>query len=1517
MNQSTAHVKKIKRFQFGVMSPEVIAKRSACQIFQQDIYNHSNHNQPVNGGLADIRMGARHGITCATCHHNLDKCTGHHGYINLGEHRAYYPHFIEYIVSILPSVCFSCSRLLVDAVPQEIRAIPNRITRGRAVKTYIARKNKQAKGIPRLCPHCGDKQPLKYKHTYLYIYITIKEEYFAIKDGALDTLRNAIATVENCTVKAEQKEFTIDEVVSLVENNAVSINANDVPTLWERLSRESTVVLTANNCYEILEAISDEDVSILGFSPQYSRPEWMIISNMLVPPPAIRPSVVHDITNRSEGDLTHKLFEVIKKCNQVNHIIAQGEQSSNSNLSFIGDYLETRDCHITTFYNNDIKGVPIAHHRNNRPTKDLMSVFGKKEGRIRNSLVGKRVDFAARSVVTPDPSIELDELGVPRRMACKLTVPVVVNNYNRASLRDLILTGEDGYPGAKYIYIRPIDGGSPRRIHLKFRRRLRSDPPLRETPNGTVLASREELFEALKPGDVVERHLTDGDTVMFNRQPSLHKMSMMCHKVRVMEHETFRLNEICTSPYNADFDGDEMNMHCAQSEETAAELYMLTSVPTQIVSPQSNKPVIGAIQDTLLFSYLITRGDCWLKRYEVEAMMAMLPGDDPHSFPCEGDDPVRVTAERLDVRDDNGDVLYNGRLVFSLALPLNLNYRNGDPEHGGVLIRDGLLVTGVANKKIVGTAAGGLVHYLWIYYSPTIVKCFLHYIQLFATRFFYNRGFSIGLRDMLTTEAIDTQVLRHIKDASDTVMKLEGKRYNTKTPAGWSVRKGGSVQEHNKTDFRAIFENKCVNALNEARDDAGSYTSKTLTNDNAFLNMVNAGSKGSLVNISQVMACVGQQAMNYCHKTGRVPYWLDGRSLVHFPKYDDSAEARGFVKNSFITGLTPSEFFYHAMSGREGVIDTAVKTATTGYLQRRFVRVMENLVVQYDGTVRNAQNKIVQFVYGMDGFSGEFIEKQNIPLITVDRGEFRERYCWPALKAGSALKAEATTLATLRRRYRSDAYISLQGGVRTPIVAKNIIGQVRKEKSESSNWTAEQCATILGAFVKNIKSLTPHYERLSHRGKHFFGLFRLAFYSAFSSKRVFREWKLTRTELEEALVLVRKRLIASLAQPGDAVGVIAGQSIGEPSTQMTLNTFHSAGVSSNNKVSLGVPRLEEIITLGKKPKEPSSTIYLREKRSSKEHARKVMEHIVHTSFAQFIECTEIFHELDDDVFEEYLRWMDLDDDTDDRSHWTMRIRINRDELFRKRMSMEEIYWSIIRDPVIVLNDVVVLYTHDNSSQPAFYFMVSDKLAPKGIYSIYEDGPFSLLKKVENALLSKVICGVPDIKSASLRSVSYKHYNKTRDVVENKQQWVIDTEGSNLLGIFQLPFVAKEQTVSNNIREIAEMFGIEAARESILQEIQQVMSFNGIYIDQRHIGLVADQMTHKGILTSVTRFGMKVTEASPLTRAAFESTDSILCNSAARSSVDMMTGATPNIMVGQTGRIGTCFADYQVDLDAYM
>jgi len=649
-----------------------------------------------------------------------------------------------------------------------------------------------------------------------------------------------------------------------------------------------------------LERIQDEDLPLFGFNHKTVRPEWLVLTILAIPPVTMRPSITLQSGERSEDDLTHKLGDVVR----INQRLFENINAGAPEI-IIEDLWDLLQYHVTTYFNNEVAQLPPARHRGGQVLKTLTSRIKSKEGRIRHNLAGKRTDFSARTVISPDPLIGLNEVGVPFQMVVHLTVPERVTEWNKEYLLRYIKNGPKKYPGANYI-IKP-DG----------KRKTISDE------------TKEEILEELEIGYIVERHVINGDVALFNRQPSLHKMSMMCHKVRVLPGKTLRLNPSVCNPYNADFDGDEMNLHVPQTEEARAEAEVLMLVQTQLISPKDGLSVVGCIQDAITGNYLLTK-ELVLTRHEAVDLLYGSGVDDLSRLP---------NKEKVD-----------GKEVFSALFPADFTFFGKDKSGNEVKIINGKLKSGLMDKSNLGQESGLMLRNIYADYGPEYTAKFLEQVSRLGVNVLLRRGFSIGIGDLDLTPNASTEIDKILNDSIEKANKFIEKYHD----GSLEILPGRSLAE--------TLELRIIEVLNKARNKSGDVAMRQVK-ENAALVMARSGARGNVLNIAQMSAVVGQQAL----RGKRIEKGFRGRTLSYFNKGDLKPDARGYVKNNFKSGLTPAEFFFGAMTGRDALMDTALRTPKSGYLYRRLSNALQDLKVEYDGTVRDAASRIIQFTYGEDG----------------------------------------------------------------------------------------------------------------------------------------------------------------------------------------------------------------------------------------------------------------------------------------------------------------------------------------------------------------------------------------------------------------------------------------------------------------------------------------------------------------------------------------------------------------------
>uniref|UniRef100_H3AVP5 DNA-directed RNA polymerase subunit n=1 Tax=Latimeria chalumnae TaxID=7897 RepID=H3AVP5_LATCH len=1402
--------------------------------------------RPKLGGLMDPRQGVieRTG-RCQTCAGNMTECPGHFGHIELAK-PVYHVGFLTKTMKVLRCVCFFCSKLLVDSNNPKIKDILTKSKgqpRKRLTHVYDLCKGKNiCEGGEEMDNKFGVEQP----------------------DGDEDLTK-------------EKGHGGCGRYQPRIRRSGLELYAE-----WKHVnedSQEKKILLNPERVHEIFKRISDEECIILGMDPKFARPEWMIVTVLPVPPLSVRPAVVMQGSARNQDDLTHKLADIVK----INNQLRRNEQNGAA-AHVIAEDVKLLQFHVATMVDNELPGLPRAMQKSGRPLKSLKQRLKGKEGRVRGNLMGKRVDFSARTVITPDPNLSIDQVGVPRSIAANMTFPEIVTPFNIDRLQELVRRGNNQYPGAKYIV---RDNGD--RIDLRFH------------PKPSDLH--------LQIGYKVERHMCDGDIVIFNRQPTLHKMSMMGHKVRILPWSTFRLNLSVTTPYNADFDGDEMNLHLPQSLETRAEIQELAMVPRMIVTPQSNRPVMGIVQDTLTAVRKFTKRDVFMDRGEVMNLLMFLSTWD-------GKVPQPAILKPRP--------FWTGKQIFSLIIPGHINcirthsthpddedngpYKHISPGDTKVVVENGELIMGILCKKSLGTSAGSLVHISYLEMGHDVTRLFYSNIQTVINNWLLIEGHTIGIGDSIADAKTYQDIQNTIKKAKQDVIEVIEKAHNNE------------LEPTPGNTLRQTFENQVNRILNDARDKTGSSAQKSLSEYNNFKSMVVSGAKGSKINISQVIAVVGQQNV----EGKRIPFGFKHRTLPHFIKDDYGPESRGFVENSYLAGLTPTEFFFHAMGGREGLIDTAVKTAETGYIQRRLIKSMESVMVKYDATIRNSINQVVQLRYGEDGLAAESVEFQNMATLKPSHKAFEKKF-----------RFDYTNERAMRRMLQEEA-------VKEILSNAHIQNELEKE-FEKMKEDREVLRMIFPTGDSKVV-LPCNLMRMIWNAQKIFHINARTPTDLHPLKVVEGNWKSgdlpwTRAALNiifwgihtharasitegcqcENLSAFCSLKMASLkefqsafgtcvAHPGEMVGALAAQSLGEPATQMTLNTFHYAGVSAKN-VTLGVPRLKELINISKRPKTPSLTVFLLgQSARDAERAKDILCRLEHTTLRKVTANTAIYYDPNpqNTVVTEDQEWVNVyyempDFDVTRISPWLLRIELDRKHMTDRKLTMEQIAEKINAG---FGDDLNCIFNDDNAEKLVLRIRIMNSDENK-----FQEVtvPAWLGGGTPLGLLKRVLGGKKSLQHRFKECKVYMHLpqtdNKKKIIITEDgefkalQEWILETDGVSLMRVLSEKDVDPVRTTSNDIVEIF------TVSDSVSCPPPQKKKKKHAQISRSRHNSVSHTIPF--CVTCVLFLN---------STAVLSHQVDVLMEAAAHGESDPMKGVSENIMLGQLAPAGTGSFDLLLDAE---
>ncbi|KAF9498249.1 beta and beta-prime subunits of DNA dependent RNA-polymerase [Pleurotus eryngii] len=1378
MKETVSHQapKVIKKLQFSLLNSQDTVKISEFEVTHRDLYTPIDR-LPVKDGVLDRRLGTTEkGAFCETCGQSSVNCVGHYAYIKLVVpvfHIGYFKHTI----AILQGICKTCARVLLEEPDRRIY-----LKRFRRPNLENIQRQALCKAVNTLarkvvyCPYCSATNG------------TIK------KAGALKIIHDKF-----------RAKKTAEEMERWKKTFAAAVEAQKELGLY--LNKAVHEDMNPLKVLDLFRRISDEDCELLGLRPEFGRPEEFLWQYISVPPVCIRPSVAQDGAS-NEDDLTVKLTEIVF----TNALIKQGLGKGAPTAQFMEQW-EFLQLSVAMYINSELPGVPSQPGQ--KPIRGFVQRLKGKQGRFRGNLSGKRVDFSGRTVISPDPNLRIDEVAVPERVSKILTYPERVTTHNIEMLKQAVRNGCDVHPGANFV------ARGDNKKFLKF-------------------GNRAAIADGLKYGDVVERHIIDGDIVLFNRQPSLHKLSIMCHRVKVRPWRSFRLNECVCGPYNADFDGDEMNLHVPQTEEARTEALELMSVKHNLVTPRNGEPVIAAIQDFITASYLLSRRDVFFDRRQFTQICcyfadANLQIDIPPPAIWK---PVR---------------LWTGKQVFNVLMRPNKkskifvnveskcnkweeakaeNYpsrmklvNDMSPNDGWLVIVNSEVMCGVMDKAIVGSGKKKSIFGVMLRdYGPHEAAAAMGRLAKLCARYLANFGFSLGINDVIPGPMLsmkkDELVEKAYADCQDLI----------------ALAKKGKLENKPGCNQEQTLEAMISSVLSKVREAVGNICMKELSRHNAPLIMATCGSKGSVINVSQMVACVGQQII----AGHRVPDGFQDRSLPHFPKKSKEPPSKGFVRNSFYSGLRATEFLFHAISGREGLVDTAVKTAETGYMQRRLMKALEDLTTQYDLSVRNSTGGVVQFTYGDDGLDPACLEGDAQPI------EFQRAWSH-AMAIGSRtgrglLPFEIMEIVNVQfatRRFVETCPETYMETVRTFIwdnVAKKL-GDMRQSRGmfealeREGEWD-EDTDLSMGAS-ESEKAIVDNKS------------------------------KVTEFQLLAFLNICWVKYAKARIEPGSTVGAVGAQSIGEPGTQMTLKTFHFAGVASMN-VTLGVPRIKEIINAAKVISTPIISCRL-VTCNSEPSARIVKGRLEKTLLG------DIASVLEEAWAPEYT-YVGIIIDT----QAIMKLQLE--------LTLDDIKWAIVAHKKLKIKQEAITM-----------------IPRKNRLRIYVDGQdkFYRLREFKRNLAAVVVKGVPTIARAI---INIKDKDDRRGKKGDKELLV---EGYGLQKCMITEGVIGEQTTSNHVIEVAQVLGIEAARRTIINEIQYTMKSHDMIIDPRHVMLLGDVMTYKGEVLGITRFGVAKMKDSVMMLASFEKTTDHLFDASAYGKNDSIAGVSESIIMGNpAARCGT-------------
>jgi DNA-directed RNA polymerase III subunit RPC1 len=1182
----------------------------------------------------------------------------------------------------------------------------------------------------------------------------------------------------------------------------------------------------------LFKMITPTDCELLGINPVEGRPEMFIWQYLPAPPVCIRPSVAQENAS-TEDHLTTKLADIVHISSLIKAALQNGQP-----LGTIMEQWDFMQLQIAMYVNSDIPGLQQPGF--GKAIRGFCQRLKGKQGRFRGNLSGKRVDFSGRTVISPDPNLSIEQVALPELIAKKMTYPERVFQQNIEKMREYIRNGPFKWPGANQIHRK----GEENKRSLQF-------------------GNRYEIARNLQIGDIVERHVKDGDIVLFNRQPSLHKLSIMAHFAKIRSGRTFRFNECVCGPYNADFDGDEMNIHVPQTIEARTEAIILMGVKNNLCTPKNGELIISATQDFITASYLLSCKDKFLDRKTFAQLCLGMVDSNVH---VDIPPPAIVKPEAMWTGKQLFGVLMRPNTQSNVLVNLDAKCRDYrkplvvqapdmDINDGWLVVRNSQVMCGRMDKTTVGSGNKDSIFYTILRdFGPDEAVKAMDRLAKLSTRFLTNQGFSIGINDVMGGESLNDQKTALVAKAYTEVDDLI-KQY-----------KDGKLEKIKGCSLEETLENAISGLLSRLRQQAGDFCINTLSSWNSPLIMAKSGSKGSQINVAQMITLVGQQMV----ASARVVDGFQDRTLPHFPKHAKQALSKGFVLNSFFSGLTPTEFFFHAISGREGLVDTAVKTAETGYMSRRLMKSLEDLSTRYDNTVRTAASGIVQFQFGADKLDPVDMEGHAVPVHFNRAFTHAVSTTWDNNER-SLLPYEITELCEKLLRPEKDK-------LRRWDLLRN-----EQLNYNDDMWYAVDEHESAREFLDTVSNYASNLALKHSKIRKAAGLSELAIDPQLSGEKynaearaktayIERVAKVSETTLRKFVQLCLSKYKKAQVVPGHAVGAVGAQSIGEPGTQMTLRTFHFAGVAGMS-ITEGVPRIKEIINASKAISTPVITCPL-------ENPNDIVVARVVKGLIEKTYVSDTIHFIEE-------MW------TPNRATICLAVDLQKLSRIHPDLTIDDISNAICKDRKLKVRRADVRCGEDCIFISVAHHTTAagHTVATQGNPSLDSVGPELFLR------LNQLKHMIPQIPISGYQGA-------TRALIETSAEKgnTVLVEGYGLRACMATEGVIGTRTTSNSIMEVLNVLGIEAARTTITIEIAKVM--RGMNIDPRHMQLLADVMTYKGEVLGITRFGLSKMRDSVLQLASFEKTPDHLFEAAAGMKRDGIQGVSESIIMGQTMNVGT-------------
>lgn len=1433
--------KRIVGIDFSIFNEKTLKNYSAfgvSGITRPDIYE---NQEPRKDGLIDSRMGTTNDeILCDTCQLNSKYCIGHFGHINLG-YPVFHVGFLPYIKDILNCICIRCSNLRIDKTNGEILKIV-RLKQGKARLNAIKELVKDMKYCSRGNINCNSPLP------------KIKEE-------------------------SKKTTFRLEFIAEFA--------GLDTTHSGQKTSEKLKYKLTTAYIYNIFKAISDEDCIILGLNPNYGRPEDMIHTIFPVPPVAIRPSIkIESASFTNEDDLTKKLVSIVKH----NRIIL-----SNKDNPSIENNINLLQYHIATYYNNDNQ-LMLKSEQKNKDLKSIVTRLKGKEGRFRNNLMGKRNNYTARTVITPDASIKVNEVGIPIYIAKNLTFQETVTQNNIDQMNIYLKNGPFVHPGAN-IYI-PVneDGTYTKQIDLRI--------------------ARYDI--ELKVGDKLERHLINGDIVLFNRQPSLHKYSMMGHYIKIVDnpnYTSFRLNVGITTPYNADYDGDEMNITIPRTIQSQIELKELVDVKKHFINCQTSKPLVGCKMDAIIGIYLMTHKNLKLPGKVVMNILSYME--------------IPIDKQDFIVNINN---TYSGKELFSYIIPKKINISNKD-----FIIENGIMKSGVINVTYLGDKQNqSLIRVILDLYNDEEARKFFDNVQKMTNIFNMWYGFTTSFKDIEYSQDITDK----IKTLIDNVILKVGVHTT-------------EMENDPSLESPELYEEFVKGDLTNIRSTVGKLIVDNFKDDNNIKIIIDSGSSGK-VGYDSISKNVAMEAQH--DSMGGRPKKMEGRrTLPYYCRDLDMPTSRGFVGHGFIQGLTFQEFIFNSITAREGLINIQIKTADSGYIQRKLIKIMEDFHIAYDGLVKNINGGIIQFAYGDSNIDTSKQYDCKINILIEDDKQIRAKYIFNDTELKMIKNYSSDTNEQFYEYLISerDKLRELQIKTRTTYTNFNMFTNfslpinITKIKSMMLSHDNQKIDTNLQPeYINNrIRDMFNHdnmpllcinkkyinEESFKLKDENIFkSTLKLLIYELLCPKRCIFEYKISKEIFDIIIDDLTINVKRNLINPGEMIGVLAAQSICENITQTNLRSHHLTGVSSKTAANSGTSRIVEIFSNIKDIKTPISIIrFNEERRQNKKYVEQVSSYLRQTVLRDIYNSINVYYDpTNEHKFDNTTNIFNVSNKDDKYTNsfyslpWLVKIILQKDEMLFKNITLLDIVIQIYN---MWMHDNTSIKKKHNKYKAIFDCITQISIASNDDNDIENiihirfkmiDYNLNILDYFVMVLLEYVrIKGIEGIKESELNKSLYTSFdNPTHKLDNTNEEYIIRTAGINLIDIRSVKGIDLNKTSCNDINVIYNTFGIEAARSILIDELMELTQSK---VNYNHLSILVDYMTREGYILSVDRNGLEHSDASLLGRLTFEKPIDKILSASLFNEHDNNNGVSARIMTGRMIKGGTGFCDLMFNSDMVM